>query len=220
MKIKLLGLLLLGVCFSSCASKETVYWTKKGSSVAVHHISRTSKGTHERIEILTTKVVTPAEIHEYNLGRMPNDHGGMDEAHRYYRVVQSESWDLRLPAEGRVRVTRGPKTVFTPPSYSPPPKDQRINDAVADANDAKEKLDAARAKAEEQTAENQAQLQALQAQTQDLAAQLQSAMSGPQRIAAPLPSPTPTDAAKAGAQAGGQPTSDPLVQWGQKQTQP
>jgi hypothetical protein len=211
MKFKLSGLLLLAVCCSSCAQHEQVFWSKKGSTIVVHHVTHTPKGAHDRIENLTTKVVSPAEIHEYNLGRMPNEHGGMDEAHKYYRVVQSEAWDLRLPSTGRARVTRGPKTVLTPPNYSPPPQDQRINDAVTDANDAKAKFDEERIKMQNQTAADQAQLEALQTQTADLATQLQSAMSGPQRT--PVPATTPaTDASKAGAQA-----ADPLAQWGQRQ---
>ena len=31
----------------------------------------------------------------YDLGRMPDGNGGMNEAHRYYRVVQSATLELR-----------------------------------------------------------------------------------------------------------------------------
>ena len=96
----------------------------------------------------------------------------MHEAHEYYRVVQSETFDLRLPGEGNVRVSRGPKTVLTPPTYTPPPKSQRINDAVADAIDAKNKLDEERGKIDQQILDGnnlRGEIEALAAQNQQLA---------------------------------------------------
>jgi hypothetical protein len=93
------------------------------------------------MERLAATTVLPTEIHAYDLGRLPDGNGGMHEAHEYYRVVQTETFDLRLPAEGKMRVSRGPKTVFTPPTYSAPPESQRINDAIAEAKEAKDKLE-------------------------------------------------------------------------------
>ena len=91
----------------------------------------------------------------------------------------------------------------------PPPKDQRINDAVAQANHAKEKLEAA-------TKEIQGRLQqdnALRGELQDqidenqrLRDQLNAGMNTPKHGA-----PKPSDAEKA-AQA----AVDPLAQWGKQ----
>jgi hypothetical protein len=214
---QLSGLLALAICLSACASKETTYWTKKGFTIVVHHVRHTPRGTRDRTEKLTAKAMTPSEIHAYSVGRMPDDNGGMREAGTYYRVVQSETWDLRLPAEGKVRVTTGPKTALTPPTYSAPPKDQRINDAVADANQAKQLADEAKAKADDQLVNDnnlRGEVEDLSAQNQALREQVESAMSGPKRAGAPVSSPA-TPATQAGMQAG-----DPLVSWGQKQTQP
>jgi hypothetical protein len=71
---------------------------------------------------------------------MPDGHGGMREAGRYYRIVKSPTFDLRLPSKSS-NLASGPKTVFTPPNYSPPPNDQRVDDAVESARQAKVKLD-------------------------------------------------------------------------------
>jgi hypothetical protein len=210
LSISLLGLALF---FSGCAAKEQTYWEKKKGTVIVHHVSRTYNGTRDRTESLTADAVTPAEIHVYDLGRMPDGNGGMHEAHRFYRVVQSERFDLRLPAEGSGRLSEGPKTVFTPPHYSPPPKSQRINDALAEAKEAKDKLDEARGKIEQRlTSDNNltGELQTVIDENQRLQDQINAGFSAPQRAATPSPSPA-SQAAQAGAQA-----VDPLVQWGQK----
>jgi hypothetical protein len=210
LSISLLGLALL---FSGCAAKEQTYWEKKKGTIIVHHVRRTSNGTRDRTESLTANTVTPAEVHVYDLGRMPDGNGGMHEAHRYYRVVQSERFDLRLPAEGNLRLSKGPKTAFTPPNYSPPPKSQRINDALAEAKEAKDKLDEARGKIEQQlTTDNnlRAELQTVIDKNQRLQDQINAGFSAPQRAPTPNPSPV-SKAAQAGAQA-----VDPLAQWGQK----
>lgn len=214
MKIKVVSFTIsLAVCLSSCASnKEAVYWQKKGDRIVVHHVRHTPKGTADRTEMLTSKMVTPDEIKVYDLGRIPDGNGGMHEAHRYYRVVQSEHFDLRLPPADKLKPT-GPKTVFTPPTYSPLPKDQRINDAVADANQAKEKLDEARGKIEQQLATDnnlRGELQTAIDDNQRLHDQLSAAMSTPQR--SPSNGAAQSDASKAGSTAG----SDPLAAWGQK----
>jgi hypothetical protein len=210
LSISLLGLALF---FCGCAAKEQVYWEKKKGTVIVHHIRRTYNGTRDRTESLTANTVTPAEIHVYDLGRMPDGNGGMHEAHRFYRVVQSEMFDLRLPAEDSARLSKGPKTVFTPPNYSPPPKSQRINDALAEAKEAKDKLDGERGKIEQQlTSDNnlRGELQTVIDENQRLQDQINAGFSAPQRAATPSPSPA-SQAGQAGAQ-----VVDPLVRWGQK----
>src|SRR5260370_32205841 len=147
LSISLLG---LAIFFSGCAANEQTYWEKKKGTIIVHHVRREYNGTRDRTESLTENTVAPAEVHVYDLGRLPDGNGGMHEAHHYYRVVQSESFDLRLPAEGSVRLSNGPKTVFTPPNYSPPPRSQRINDALVAAKEAKDKLDEALGKIKQQ----------------------------------------------------------------------
>src|SRR6266403_3560367 len=117
--VKRISLVICAIVVSSCAAThEKTYWEKKGSKVIIHHVRHTPKGTADRTELLTSKPMTPDEIHVYALGRIPDGNGGMSEAHRYYRVVQSESFDLRLPPAGKLKPT-GPKTVYTPPTYSP-----------------------------------------------------------------------------------------------------
>lgn len=207
---------LAALCFCGCATHtaEHVYWEHKGSKVLVHHVRKTPKGTSDRTELLSSKPMDAAEIHVYDLGRMVDGNGGMSEAHRYYRVEQSESFDLRLPPASKLKPT-GPKTVFTPPNYSPMPKDQRINDAVTEAHQAKDKLDEVRGKAEQQLATDnnlRGELANQMDENARLKEQLNDAMSTPQRSPAPTSAPQ-SDASKAGQAAVG---SDPLVQWGKK----
>jgi hypothetical protein len=57
-----------------------------------------------------------------------------------YRVEQSQRPNLMLPKSTH---PTGPRAALTPPNYTPMPNDQRIGDAVAEANKAKEKLEAA-----------------------------------------------------------------------------
>ena len=77
---------------AGCASgPESVTTEHKGKVTLVHHRRRTSNGLVDKIEAISAKgVVTQAEIHVYDVGRLPHGDNGMDEAHRYYRVVQSE----------------------------------------------------------------------------------------------------------------------------------
>lgn len=121
-----------------------------------------------------------------------------------YRVVQYARPNLMLPK----RVSGGQRTVYTPPTYSPPPADQRINDAVAEAQEAKKKLDDARGKIEKRLAEDnnlRGQLQEVEDQNAALNEQLHDAMST-QHSAKSAPQ---TDAEKAAQNA-----VDPLVSWG------
>jgi hypothetical protein len=210
------SVLLLGLCVSSCANNEQTYWEKgKKGTIIVHHVRHTPNGTRDRTERLTSNAIRPAEVHAYDLGRMPDGSGWMHEAHEYYRVVQDETFDLRLPGEGNVRVSRGPKTVLTPPTYTPPPKSQRINDAVADAIDAKNKLDAERGKIDQQILDVNSQrgeIEALAAQYQQLQQQVNAAFGTTGQAPVAGASPTPaTGPGQAGAQA-----VDPLAQWGQR----
>ena len=79
----------------------------------------------------TSGVRVPDDVHAYAVGRMPRGQDGMDEAHTYYRIEQTAHWDVRLP---RRRVpTTGPVAVYNPPTYVPPPHDQRVRDAVQSA---------------------------------------------------------------------------------------
>jgi hypothetical protein len=78
LSISILGLALF---FCGCSAKEQTYWEKKKGTVIVHHVRRTYNGTRDRTESLTANTVTPAEIHVYDLGRMPDGNGGMHEAH-------------------------------------------------------------------------------------------------------------------------------------------
>lgn len=209
-----ISLLCLTVCVSSCATNEQTYWEKKKGTIIVHHVRKVNGGTKDRTERLTSNTLRPAEVHEYDLGRLPDGNGGMHEAHRYYRVVQTETFDLRIPAEGTIRVTKGPKTAFTPPTYTPPPQSQRLNDAIAEAKEAKEKLDQARGRLEQQQLANDNNLRgdfdALNEKYQRLQEQVNTAFA--MGKSAPVASPSPASAAmQAGMQA-----ADPLAQWGQK----
>lgn len=212
MRINQSFFIILAFCFSGCAAtKEAVYWEKKKDVVTVHHVRRTRTGTSDRTEQLTAKTMTPAEVHVYDLGRLPDGKGGMHEAHQYYRVVQSESFDLRLPDKGTISVTKGPKNVFTPPTYSPPPKSQRINDAVASAEQAKEKLDEARGKIESKLADDnnlRGEIQQQNDQIQALQEQINAGLSISKQPAATAGASPSTTTAES--------SSDQLKQWGAK----
>src|SRR5580700_10862019 len=108
-----ISLLMLSALFSSCASaqKETVTSEKKkGGVTLIHHRSKTSYGARDRIEAINSKgVVSLAEVKVYDVGRLPDGHGGMREAGRYYQIVKSPAFDLRLPQKGN-NLASGPKT--------------------------------------------------------------------------------------------------------------
>jgi hypothetical protein len=210
---------LTAVFLCGCAgTKETTFWERgKHNTVIVHHVHHTQKGTADRTEELTAKVIDPAQIHTYDLGRMPDANGNVHEAHRYYVVTQSSHINLMLPPAKDLHPT-GPRSIYTPPNYTPMPKDQRINDAVSEARQAKDKLDEARGKIDQQLANDnnlKGQLEQQSEQIQDLQSQLNSAMSTPTRSPAPAAGGQQSDASKAGTVAG----SDPLALWG-KQVQP
>jgi hypothetical protein len=86
----------------------------------------------------TNQMRVSDEVHAYAIGRLPNGEGGMDEAHLYYRIEESAHWDLRLPNNRQAaKLVTGPKEVFYPPTYQPPPNDQRVRDAMAAADQAR-----------------------------------------------------------------------------------
>ena len=198
------------VCLAGCAiNKESVTWERRKGVTIVHHRSRTASGLVDRIDALSANgIVSRAEIHVYDVGRLPHGENGMDEAHRYYRVVQSAHPNLMLPKGTQ---PTGPRTVFTPPNYTPPPQDQRINDAVAEAKRAKEKLQAAAKQVEERLKEDnnlRGELQAQIDENQRLQDQINAGMNTPKHTDKVSPQ---SDAQKAAEAA-----VDPLVQWGQK----
>jgi hypothetical protein len=102
----------------------------------------------------------------------------------------------------------GPRTVLTAPNYTPPPKDQRINDAIEEAKAAKERLDAAAKKIESRVAEDNAlrgELQTQIEQNQQLRDQLNAAMSTPKH-----------QTAQSDAEKSAQSSVDSLAAWGKQ----
>ena len=207
MKFKRLSFIISVVALAGCATHEDVSVEKHKGVTVVHHRRHTSNGAIDRIEAISASgAYSQAEIHVYDIGQLPHGEDGIDESHRSYRVVQSARPNVMLPKGTH---PTGPRTVYTPPNYTPPPKDQRIDDAVAQANHAKEKLEAA-------TKEIQGRLQqdnALRGELQDqidenqrLRDQLNAGMNTPKHEA-----PKPSDAEKP-AQA----AIDPLAQWGKQ----
>ena len=145
MRVTSLAISVALVSIAGCASRpESVTTEHKGKVTIVHHRRRTNNGLVDKIEAINPSgVVTQAEVHVYDIGRLPLGDNGVEEAHRYYRMVQSQRPNLMLPQGTH---PTGPRTVYTPPNYIPPPKDQRINDAIGQAKQAKEKLEALGAK--------------------------------------------------------------------------
>lgn len=171
---------------AGCATlHEEVSVEKKGKVTVVHHRRRVAGGTVDRIEAINARgVISQAEVHVYDVGRLPDGHGGMHEAHSYYRVVQDSYPSLKLPG----KVSAGPRTIYTPPTYSPPPKDQRINDSVASAQQAKEKLDSAVQDVQKRIADDnnlRGELQNQMDENQRLQDKLNAAMNTPVHQAPP-----------------------------------
>ena len=211
MRIKQLGLIsLVVVSVAGCAtnSRESISTEKKGKVTIVHHRRRTSNGLLDRIDAISADgSVTQAEVHVDDIGRLPHGDDGVDEAHRYYRVAQSQRPNLMLPKGTH---PTGPRTVFKPPNYVPPPKDERINDAVAEAKLAKEKLEAAAKQVQDRLKEDnnlRGELQAQIDENQRLQDQINAGMNTPKHS---TQAPPQSDAQKAAEAA-----VDPLVQWGQ-----
>ncbi len=195
---------LVALCVSSCANHETITTEHHGKTTLVHHKRKVSNGTVDRIEAIDSKgAFSEAEIHVYDVGRLPLGDQGVEEAHRVYVTVKSKTPDLRLPS----KVSSGPRTVWTPPNAMPVPQDQRIDDAVTEAQVAKKKLEDARTDIEKKLSEDNSlrgQLQEVEDRNQQLTDQLSAAMS------AGTHKPTqPTEAEKA--------ANDQLANWGKSQ---
>jgi len=212
MRVSSLAISLAVVSIAGCASTpESVTTEHKGKVTIVHHRRRTNNGLVDKIESINANgLVTQAEVHVYDIGRLPHGEAGMDEAHRYYRVVQSQRLNLMLPQGTH---PTGPRAVYTPPNYVPPPKDQRVNDAIAQAKQAKEKLEVAAQQVEDRLKEDnnlRGELQEQIDENQRLQDQINAGFATPQH--SPTPRATPQSDAEKAAQA----AVDPLVQWGQK----
>jgi hypothetical protein len=154
----------------------------------------------------TNQARVPDEVHAYAVGRLPLD-GGMDEAHLYYRIEQSAHWDLRLPAKKQATaLTTGPKEVFYPPTYQAPPKDQRVRDAMAAADQARLAAEQAQRNFESATEDihkklqedNQLkdEIQELLKQNQSLRERLEGGHVNPSPTATPSKSDAPQDQLK------------------------
>ncbi len=195
---------LSALCLCSCANHETVTTEHRGKTTVVHHKRKVSNGTVDRIEAIDANgIVTSAEVHVFDIGRLPDGNGGVHEAHRFYQVVSDAHPNLNLPK----KVSSGPRTAFASPNYSPMPTDQRVTDAVAEAQAAKDKLEDARLGIEKRLSEDsnlRGQLQEVEDRNQQLSDQLSAAMSAGTRK--PI---QPTEAEKA--------ANDQLANWGKSQ---
>jgi len=158
----------------------------------------------------TNQTRVPDEVHAYAIGRLPNGEGGMEEAHLYYRIEQSAHWDLRLPAKRQATaLTTGPKAVFYPPTYQPPPHDQQVRDAVAAADQARLAAEQAQRNFESATEDIHKKLQEdnqLKDEIQDLLKQNQQLREQLQE-GRPRPGPSPTPSNSNAPQ-------EPLKDWG------
>jgi hypothetical protein len=208
MKLNRLTLAISLAALSGCATHpESITVEKHKGVTLVHHRRHTNNGAVDRIEAISASgAYSQAEIHVYDVGRYVDSSGNVQEAHRMYRVVQSSRPNLMLP---RNTHPTGPRTVFTPPNYTPAPNDQRITDAVAEANKAKEKLEAAKKQIESRLQQDNALRGELQEQVdenQRLRDQLNASMNTPKHKP-----PGQSDAEKAA-----QSSVDQLATWGRQ----
>ena len=148
----------------------------------------------------TSQVRTPDEVHVYDVGRLPHGQGGMVEAHQYYRIEQSAHWDLRLPS--KKTASTGPRGPFYPPTYQPPPNDQRVRDAVNAADQARLRAEEAKRNFEDATGQVRQRLQednqlkdALREQL-EINRKLREQQGNPKASPSPSPSSSSTDALK------------------------
>jgi hypothetical protein len=199
----------LPAVLAGCATgPESVTVEKHKGITVVHHRRHTANGgAVDRIEAISASgAYSQAEIHVYDVGRLVDSSGNVQEAHRMYRVVQSGRPNLMLPR--KIHPT-GPRTVFSPPNYTPPPNDQRITDAVTEANKAKEKLEAATKEVQSRLEQDNVLRGELQDQideNQRLRDQLNASMNTPKNEA-----PAQSDAEKAA-----QSSMDQLAAWGKQ----
>ena len=148
----------------------------------------------------TSQVRTPDDVHVYDVGRLPHGQGGMVEAHQYYRIEQSAHWDLRLPS--KKTASTGPRGPFYPPTYQPPPNDQRVRDAVNAADQARLRAEESKRNFEDATGQVCQRLQednqlkdALREQL-EINRQLREQQGNPKASPSPSPSSSSTDALK------------------------
>lgn len=182
-KMNKLYLLLSPVLLASCATGHwqaaQVTTEHHGKVTVVHHRRRVANGSIDHIESINSKgIVTEADVHVFDIGRLPDGNGGVHEAHRYYKIVQDAHPSLQLPRT----VSSGPRTVYSPPNYVPPPADQRINDAVTEAKQSKKELDEAKQKIVKRINEDnnlRGQLETEITENQKLQDQLSAAMNTP-----------------------------------------
>jgi hypothetical protein len=208
------------LCLAGCANQAAVtYWekNKKTKKIVVHHITRSFGRVHDRTEELSAKVVTPSEIHVYDVGRLPDGNGGMSEAHRYYRVVQSEHFDLRLPETGKgwkyAPKPTGPKKMFYAPTYTPPPQSERITDAVSRAQDKERQAVAAKKQLEDATGRIRDRLN----EDNNLRQELQNEMEANEELKRQIDKGVDGSFSARHAPATSavpEPPKDPLAQWG------
>jgi len=209
----LIFIISLVVSLVGCATQQQVVWDNDGKSVVTQRKFNLPRISADRTEGLTNHARTPAEIHSYDIGRLPRGDGGMDEAHRYYRVVQSDHWDLRLPKS--TSNPTGPKTVFDPPTYVPPPQSDRINNAVNQARYAQQQALGAKQKFEQAAQGINQRFQ----EDNNLRSELQHQMEINQRLRDQIEKGFGTQ--QNSSPSGASPSSsssknDPLLQWGKK----
>jgi hypothetical protein len=159
----------------------------------------------------TSQVRTPDEVHVYDVGRMPHGQGGMDEAHQYYRIEQSAHWDLRLPS--KKTASTGPRGPFYPPTYQPPPNDQRVRDAVNAADQERLRAEEAKRNFEAATGEVRQRLQEDNQLKDALREQLETNRKLREQLEQikPKASPSPSQSSS---------STDALKQWGDQLNRP
>lgn len=209
MQIKLLVFIISAAALAGCAapSYQSVTIEKKGKVTIVHHRRKTSNGAVDHIEAISASgAYSSADIHVYDVGRLVDSSGNVHEAHRMYRLEQSARPNLMLPKPTH---PTGPRSVYTPTNYTPMPNDQRISDAVAEANKAKQRLDAA-------TKEVQTRLQqdnALRGQLQD---QIDENQQLRDQLNAGMATPKHQPQGQSDAEKAAQSSTDPLAAWGRQ----
>jgi hypothetical protein len=208
MKIKYHVLSISLVTLASCATgPDAVSVEKHKGTTIVHHRRHTGNGAVDKIEAISANgAYSQAEIHVYDVGRLVDSSGTLHEAHRIYRLEQSGRPNLILPRGTR---PTGPKTVSAPPNYTPMPKDQRITDAVTEADKAREKLEAA-------TKEVQGRLQ----QDNVLKGELQEQIDENQRLRdqlnAAMATPKHQPQGQSDAEKAAKSSTDALAAWGRQ----
>jgi hypothetical protein len=129
----------------------------------------------------------------------------MDEAHQYYRIEQSAHWDLRLPS--KKTASTGPRGPFYPPTYQPPPNDQRVRDAVNAADQARLRAEEAKRNFEDATGQVRQRLQEDNQLKDALREQLEINRKLREQQGNPKASPTPSPSSS---------STDALKQWGEQ----